>query len=268
MARFRSRRSQATGDKRGHLLTTREAFRVLRSNLLVSISELANPIVVVTSAYAGEGKTATCTNLAESLATAGQRVVLVDLDLRHPDSHRSIGAHNDVGVTDVLFDRHPLKECVQYIELPANENSAAPASLYFLATGPQVSNPTELLSSPRMGWLLESLAGQADIVLLDTPPVLPVADTLVIGRMAAGAVLVVEARTATPAAKRAKDALTRNQTRLLGVVLNRFEAKYGRYGYGDADRSGYGYGFGYGFGYGSQRSSSEGNGSGPDKPRE
>ena len=65
-----------------------------------------------------------------------------------------------------------------------------------------------------------------------------------------------------------EDALTRNQTRLLGVVLNRFESKYARYGYGDADRTGYGYGFGYGFGYGSQRSSSEGNGSGPDKPSE
>jgi len=235
---------------------------VLRSNLLVSISELANPIVIVTSAYAGEGKTATCTNLAESLSTSVQRVVLVDLDLRHPDSHLSIGAHNDVGVSDVLFDRRPLKECVQYVELPGGENSAAAASLYFLGTGPQVSNPAELLSSPRTSWLLESLAGQADIVLLDTPPVLPVADTLVIGRMAAGAVLVVDAHTATPAAKRAKDALTRNQTRLLGVVLNRFESKYTRYGYGDGQ--GYGYGFGYGLGYGTRAASSEGNGSGPD----
>jgi capsular exopolysaccharide synthesis family protein len=239
---------------------------VLRSNLLVSISELANPIVIVTSAYAGEGKTATCTNLAESLATAGQRVVLVDLDLRHPDSHLSIGAHNDVGVSDVLLDRRPLKECVQYVELPGGESSAAAASLYFLATGPQVSNPAELLSTPRTSWLLESLAAQADIVLLDTPPVLPVADTLVIGRMAAGAVLVVDAHTATPAAKRAKDALTRNQTRLLGVVLNRFESKYTRYGYGDGQ--GYGYGFGYGLGYGTRPASSEGNGTGPDQPRE
>jgi Mrp family chromosome partitioning ATPase len=111
-----------------------------------------------------------------------------------------------------------------------------------------VSDPTELLATPRTAQLLEWLAEQADIVLLDTPPVLPVADTLVIGRLAAGAVLVVEARrTPAPAAKRAKDALTRNQTRLLGVVLNKYQARYAGYGYGDT--SGYGYGFGYGFGY-------------------
>jgi capsular exopolysaccharide synthesis family protein len=231
--------------------------------LLVAISELANPIVVVTSAYAGEGKTATCTNLAESLATAGKRVVLVDLDLRNPDAHRLLGAYNEVGVSDVLLDHHPLKECVQYVELPGGADSSQPVSMYFLATGPQVNNPTELLATSRTGWLLDGLAAQADIVLVDTPPVLPVADTLVIGRLAAGAVLVVEARTPTPAAKRAKDALTRNQTRLLGVVLNRFESKYTRYGAGEAE--GYGSGYGYGYGYGSRRSSSEGNGSGADK---
>ena len=147
---------------------------------------------------------------------------------------------------------------MQYVELPASENAAPPASMYFLATGPQVANPTELFATPRAGWLLETLAAQADIVLLDTPPVLPVADTLVIGRPAAGAVLVVEARTPAPAAKSAKDALTRNQTRILGVVLNRFESKYTRYGYGQED----GYGYGYGYGYGSRSIGSEGNGSG------
>jgi receptor protein-tyrosine kinase len=242
LLRRRGRESASRADR----LTAQEAFRVLRSNLLVAISDLDNPIVVVTSAYAREGKTSTCVNLAQSLAAAGPRVVLVDLDLRHPDSHRLVGAHNEVGVSDVLLQRRRLEECLQYLELPPTD-TGQPAGMYFLATGSHVANPTELLATPRTGRLLEGLAAQADIVLLDTPPVLPVADTLVIGRLAAGAVLVVEAqRTPAPAAKRAKDALTRNQTRLLGVVLNKFEPRYSSFAYGAA----FGYGSPYGYGYG------------------
>lgn len=246
MARFGLRRRPAwSGPEASFVTTAKEAFRVLRSNLLVSIAELENPIVVVTSAFAKEGKTSTCVRLAQSLASAGSRVVLVDLDLREPDSHRLLGANNDVGLSDVLLDHRSLDECLQYVELGVQfvevgaTDSARRPGMHFLGTGPRVSSPTELLSTPQMGKLLDRLAVEADIVLLDAPPVLPVADTLVIGRLAAGAVLVVEAgRTPVPAVKRAKDALTRNQTRLLGVVLNKFKSTrtsydYGRYGYGN-----------------------------------
>jgi capsular exopolysaccharide synthesis family protein len=254
------RKAAAPEGKKGQRVTAREAFRVLRSNLLVAISDLENPIVVVTSAHAREGKTATCVNLAQSLAAAGPRVVLVDLDLRNPDSHRLLGAHNETGVSDVLLDRRPLEECLQYAELPAPDEFTPPVGMYFLATGPTVANPTELLATPRTGNLLDTLAKQADIVLLDTPPVLPVADTLVIGRLAAGAVLVVEAsKTPAIAAKRAKDALTRNQTRLLGTVLNKFEPKYVNSG----DAYTYGYGYGYGDGYGYPAARQRGRGDGP-----
>jgi tyrosine-protein kinase Etk/Wzc len=96
----------------------------------------------------------------------------------------------------------------------------------FLSAGAPVDNPTELLSAPRIARLLERLAGVTDIVLVDAPPVLSVADTLVIGHMASGAVLVVEAnRTTVPAVKKAKDTLTRNQTRLLGIVLNKYRPR-------------------------------------------
>ncbi len=109
--------------------------------------------------------------------------------------------------------------------------------LYFLSAGSPVSSPTELLATARMGRVLNGLAAQADIVLLDAPPILPVADTLVIGRMVAGAVLVVEARrTPVEAVRQSKDALTRNQTRILGVVLNKMDQR----------EIGYGYGYGYG----------------------
>ncbi len=208
-----------------------EAFRVLRSNLLVATSELANPIVVVTSAREGEGKTSTCVSLAKSLAMAGPRVVLVDLDLRKPDAHHRIGADNVPGCVDVLLDRRRLDECLQFFEPPIDLPTAK--GLYFLPAGEGASDPAELLGSPRAGKMLDALARQADIVLLDTPPVLPVADTLVVGRLAAGAVLVVEAHaTPAPAVLRAKDALIRNQTRLLGVVLNKQQAIGGDYSYG------------------------------------
>jgi polysaccharide biosynthesis transport protein len=160
-------------------------------------------------------------------------------------------------VSDVLLDRRPLDECLQYVQLPVADSSRV-AGMYFLSAGPSVGNPTELLATPRTGRLLDVLSEQADIVLLDTPPVLPVADTLVIGRLAAGAVLVVEARhTPAPAARRAKDALTRNQTRLLGVVLNQFKAKYA-----DDTSAGYGYGHRYGATYEAEAVGGNGNGNG------
>jgi capsular exopolysaccharide synthesis family protein len=207
------------------------------------MSDLERPTVIVTSADAGEGKTATTVNLARSLVAAGRRVVLVDLDLRHPDVHHWFGMPNDVGVTDILLDRRPLNECLQYIEIDTGEGGPA-KPLYVLPTGPKVENPAELLGGGRTARMLDALAPQADIVLIDTPPVLLVADTLVIGRMVAGALLVVETkRTPTPAVQQAKDALIRNQTRLLGLVLNKYVAR-------DSMGDGYGYGYGQGYGYG------------------
>jgi succinoglycan biosynthesis transport protein ExoP len=215
--------------------TRDEAFRVLRSNLLVAIDDLANPIVVVTSAQAGEGKTSTSVMLARSLALAGPRVVLVDLDLRRPDAHRLLGADNVPGVADVLHDRREIEECLQF--LPPPKGSPSASGLYFLPAGHASANPTELLGTPRTGRLLDALAKEADIVLLDTPPVLPVADTLVIGRLAAGAVLVVESRrTPVQMVNRAKAALIRNQTRILGVVLNQLRPS--------GDDAGYEFGYG------------------------
>ena len=216
-----------------------ESFRLVRSQLLVALADLNNPTVVVTSSLADEGKTATCAGLAVSLARSGRRVVAVDVDLRHPNLHERFNAPNEVGVSDVLLEKVQLEDALQYVKLePGGEG------FYFLATGRDTNNPTELLGTARIARMLDVLSSQADVVLLDTPPVLPVADTLVIGRMAAGAILVVESRsTPVPAVMQAKDALTRNQTRLLGVVLNKVQSRdlttaigYG-YGFGDGNRA-------------------------------
>jgi capsular exopolysaccharide synthesis family protein len=222
LARF-GLRAQPTSSGSNTSHPAKEAFRVLRSNLLVTLPQLDDPIVVITSARSQEGKTTTCVSLAQSLAAAGSRVALVDLDLRSPTAHDLIGARRQGGVSDVLLDRRPLDDCLQYVEFGVTA-SARPAGMCFLSAGNPVDSPAELLSTPRVGKLLERLAAATNIVLVDAPPVLAVADTLVIGRLASGAVLVVEAnRTPVPAIKQAKDALTRNQTRLLGVVLNKFK---------------------------------------------
>lgn len=225
---------RGTSDTRGPDEIQREAMRVLRSNLQVALSDLQNPIVVVTSPNPAEGKTSTCVPLALSLAESGTRVVLVDLDLRHPDAHRLLDRPNTVGVVDILRGKAVVDDALQFV--PTKRNMG----LYFLSTGSSCDNPTELLGTGRTVLLLNALAQQADIVLVDTAPVLPVADTLVVGRLAAGALLVVEARrTPLPAIHRAKDALTRNQTRILGLVLNRLRAQDAAYSYGY-----YGYGYG------------------------
>ncbi len=204
---------------------------MLRSNVLVALADLANPIVMLTSAQEGEGKTSTCAGLAASMASVGQRIVVVDFDLRHPDLHHHFACHNEFGVTSFLLDQRPLAECLQYCELPTPDDEQR--GLYLLAAGPPVHNPTELLSSARTKRLLHALASQADVVLVDTPPVLPIADTLEVGRIAAGAILVVEARrTEVGAAQRAKDALIQNQTRLLGAIVNKVPRDEIELGYG------------------------------------
>jgi polysaccharide biosynthesis transport protein len=229
-----------------------EAFRILRTNILAALSEIAQPTVVVTSAYANEGKTSITANLAVSLAMAGKNVGLVDFDLRRPNLHTWFGASNDVGVSDVLLGRRSLAEALQ--ALPVDTGVAdVQGGIYLLPTGPSVEKPTEFLTTGDTSYLLDELVEhkadlpnaqtrQIDIVLIDTPPVLPVADALVIGRVTTGAVLVVQAgKTPVGAVQHAKNALIRNQTRLLGVIMNGRSADL---------EPGFGYGYGYGYGDG------------------
>jgi protein-tyrosine kinase len=218
----RRHRDPVAGDE---LAPFEEAYRVVRSNLLVSLADYERPRIIVSSPHTGEGKTVTCTNLALSFARAGQRVLLVDLDLRHPDAHRLVGAHNRFGVSDLLLGTRNLEDCLQYLELPGADSQSA-RGMYFMGAGPPVRNPTELLGMARTAQMLDELGKQADLILIDAPPVLPVADMLVIGRIVSGVILVVEARRTTiPDVTKAKDLLIRNQIPVLGVILNKLRPR-------------------------------------------
>ena len=212
-----------------------EAFRVLRSNLEVNLEELERHSIMITSPSANEGKTLTAVNLAASMASTGRRVVLVDLDLRHPDVHARVDGHNETGATDVLLGRLPLSDCLQFVS--TERGNGASSGFYALPVGPPEANPSELLSTSRTARLIDALGTNADIVLIDAPPVLPVADSLSLARLAGGVVVVVEAgRTTYPQIERAVQLLARSQGRLLGMVLNRApDVGYG-YGYSLSDQ--------------------------------
>lgn len=192
-----------------------EALRSLRSSLLVAVADLDRPVVTVTSARRAEGRTSVCAGLAESLVSAGHKVALIDLDLRHPQLHQRLGATGTRGVVDVLAGACPLGDAIKVV-----------SGFAFLGAGQTTTSPTEVLGDPALGRLLRELAADVDIVLVDSAPVLAVADTLVLARVTSGAVLVVEAgSTPETAILAARDALTRAQVHLFGVALNKIDGR-------------------------------------------
>lgn len=170
-------------------------------------------LVVVTSSVGGEGKTTTAANLAAAIADTGQRVLLVDADLRRPAVAPMLGLEGSVGLTTVLVGRASLADVVQLW---------GPGGLRVLTSGDVPPNPSELLASPMMARLMAAVRRDHDVVVLDTAPVLPVTDAAVLATRTDGALVVVDARR-TPARK-VTETLTRLGTAgapVLGMVLNR-----------------------------------------------
>lgn len=201
-----------------------EAFRKLRTNLQFSQVDDPPRIIVVTSSVPGEGKTNTAVNLALSLAEAGMSTCLVDADLRRPCVAGPFGLVQDAGLTTVLIGQARIEDVTQ----------RTGGQLSVLASGPVPPNPTELLASARMKEVLGELANTYDVVIVDTAPLLPVADTLGLASLAQGALLVVRAaKTSRDQVRAAKESLERVGVRVLGTVFSMAPVlKGGRYGYG------------------------------------
>jgi len=201
-----------------------EAYRILRTSIQFLGIDRQVRLIQVTSALAQEGKTTTLANLAVAFANSGMRTVAVCCDLRRPRLHQFFGLDNAVGFTSVLLGNVTLASALQPV--PGQER------LLLLASGPLPPNPAELLSSSRTADLFRTLAGQADIVLIDAPPVLPVTDSLVLSQRVDATVLVSSAGTTTrKAAARAVEMLYQVDAPLVGAVLNGVTEESGYGGY-------------------------------------
>jgi succinoglycan biosynthesis transport protein ExoP len=190
-----------------------EAYRNLRMNLMFMSSE-DEPIrsVLFTSAGPGEGKSTTTVNFAVMLAQQGQRVLLVDADLRRPSLHRALDLLREPGLTNLLVGDATVREAVRPSVLP---------NLDVLPSGPFPPNPSELLNSKAMKRLLEEFEGRYSQVIVDSPPMLAVTDAAVLAQHTDGVVLVLRSgETEQRAAERAVDQLRRLGVRVFGAVLN------------------------------------------------
>lgn len=207
-----------------------EAFRQLRTNLdFVDVDSPARTIVI-TSSVPEEGKSSTATNLAVIFADAGRKVLLIEGDLRRPRVAQYLGIEGAVGLTNVLAGQVSLDDVLQ----PWGRGG-----LTVLPSGSIPPNPSELLGSNAMIQMLQVTAARFDIVLIDTPPLLPVTDAAVLAAHVDGAVLVVKhGTTSRHQVSLAAGALGKVDARLLGAVLNMAPLRRG-------NRYGYGYGYGY-----------------------
>lgn len=194
-----------------------EAFREVRTALLVSSPGRAPKSLLVTSSQPREGKTSTALNLAVTLSQLNRKVLLVDADLRRPRLHKALGLTNESGLSNVLSGGEDLATVV----IPAG-----PPNLFLLASGPPPPNPAELLDSPEFVRLTERLAAEEayDHVIYDSPPLLSVADAAIIAGRMDGVILVVQS-SSTPRdlVGRAAEKLRVVKARVVGALLNKVD---------------------------------------------
>lgn len=189
-----------------------EAYRFLRTDLLLSAEATGAKTIMVATAKPGQGGTSTVANLAISLAMDGKRVVVVDADMRRPSLHRIFKVPNDFGLSSVLCNEKDLEEVIFSTEI---EN------LLFIPAGSSPSNPSELLGSARMKILTGKLAEHADFVLMDTPSAVAFTDSVVLSRVVDGVIMVVRAQQVPRGAElQVRDLLNKANANILGVVLN------------------------------------------------
>ena len=199
-----------------------EGFRTLRTNLQFLSADKPLKVLVISSSAAAEGKTTIAMNLATSLAQMGQRVLLVDSDLRRPTLYKSFNLAAAPGLSNLLVGKAELSTVIKKTPIEG---------LQVLPAGPIPPMPAELLGSHRMRELLNQLRQQFDTVLLDSPPVIAVTDATLLATMADGLLLVVNCgRTTQDQAKAALLTLEKAGIRPLGVVMNQVDRRKG-YGY-------------------------------------
>jgi len=200
-----------------------EQYRTIRTNIQFSSVDHEIRSIMITSTGPGEGKSTTAANLAVVFAQQGKQVLLIDADLRKPTVHYTFRLQNIHGLTSVLLRNATLQEAVSISEID---------HLDVLTSGPIPPNPAELLSSRSMVELLKEAYDQYDIVLIDSPPLLAVADAQILANQVDASIMVVASgKTEREAALKGKESLLSAKSKLLGVVLNGKPQKDSHYYY-------------------------------------
>ncbi|MDT2764697.1 CpsD/CapB family tyrosine-protein kinase [Enterococcus asini] len=189
-----------------------EQYRTIRTNIQFASADRKIQTIVVTSSGPSEGKSTTAANIAVVFANSGQRVLLVDADMRKPTIHKTFGLTNEVGLSKVLSSNNSVLE----MSRPSMVDN-----LSILTSGPKPPNPSELLGSTRMNQVIEEARHLYDVIIFDMPPVVTVTDAQIMASKADGTLLVVrENVTRKDALTKAKDLLEMVQAKVLGVVYN------------------------------------------------
>ncbi|MBQ6570153.1 MAG: CpsD/CapB family tyrosine-protein kinase [Clostridia bacterium] len=200
-----------------------EAYRIIRTNIEFSDASNGNRSILVTSSVPNEGKTTVVCNLARAFAQTGYKTVLVDLDLRKPVIYKIFGISGDVGVTSVITGKTSLNDAI----VPAEENN-----LYILPSGIRPINPSEFLRSSATGNLIRFLKSKFDIVLIDSPPAIAVADASIISTYVDSTLLVASANfTDYRCINDSINNLKNVNANLIGVILNNVNTKGSNYSY-------------------------------------
>ena len=200
-----------------------EAYRVLRTSMLLSAADHPPKTVLVTSGQASEGKTTTVVNMAISLSQLGASVLIIDCDLRKPATHKLLNVEHQNGLSTYLSRETEIGGLIRKLPL---------GNLSLLPCGPIPPNPAELLSSNKMKAMLAILSERYDHILIDSPPLLSVADSVILSTMVDGVILVVHGGKSTRiAVRRARQELTAVGAKIFGVVLNNLDVRHNEYSY-------------------------------------
>lgn len=211
-----------------------ESYRSLRTNLLFSALDRPLQVLQLTSVGIGEGKTSVAVNLAISMAQAGKRVLIIDADLRRPAIHQVFGIEKSPGLTELLMGTKSFEQVCRSLpdlmmgRFKVDEIMASPGidKLNIITSGFMPPNPSECLNSARLQALVTSLKRDYDLIIFDAPPTLPVSDSIIIGRLTDGTLLVYQVGDIPRVAlRRAKMLLEQAHTKLTGIVLNNIRAE-------------------------------------------
>lgn len=240
--KFKRKKKRYDGNLNKDSFPVVEAYTSLSTNLLVSLSMNDEKVFVVSSPEASEGKTTTSINLACSISKMGNKVLLIDADLRKPSIHKKLNHSKNTGLSNILGKRVSLDKAIV---------TNVKNGIDIIFSGDISPNPSEMLSSKSMQHLIEECREKYDYIVIDTPPINVVADACIVSKLAEGIVIVIKAdETSKDEIRRCIDNIRLVDSNVLGVVINGVDAFGVGYGKKYGSKYGYKYGYRYGYSYG------------------